>query len=94
MTMPHLMNCPHSDYGWCLTCVKGLFDELEHATAPTPGLLDRMAFSKELQNLINSYSRENGSDTPDFILSEYLVGCLEAFDKAVKRRTKWYSEDK
>jgi len=21
MTMPHLMNCPHSDEGWCLACV-------------------------------------------------------------------------
>jgi hypothetical protein len=22
MTMPHLMNCPHSDDSWCLTCVR------------------------------------------------------------------------
>jgi hypothetical protein len=21
MTMPHLMNCPHSPNGWCLKCV-------------------------------------------------------------------------
>lgn len=21
MTVPHLMNCPHSDDGWCLNCV-------------------------------------------------------------------------
>ena len=24
MTMPHLMNCQHSDSGWCLACVKEL----------------------------------------------------------------------
>ena len=24
MTMPHLMNCEHQDYGWCLECVKKL----------------------------------------------------------------------
>ena len=24
MTMPHLMNCPHQDHGWCLACVKTL----------------------------------------------------------------------
>lgn len=27
MTMPHLMNCGHSDNGWCLACVKTLEDE-------------------------------------------------------------------
>lgn len=29
MTMPHLMNCPHSCEGWCLECVKELHDEGE-----------------------------------------------------------------
>jgi len=29
MTMPHLMNCDHSDEGWCLDCVKQMHDELE-----------------------------------------------------------------
>ena len=27
MTMPHLMNCPHSEDGWCLSCVKELWEE-------------------------------------------------------------------
>lgn len=27
MTMPHLMNCPHADYGWCLDCVQNLWEE-------------------------------------------------------------------
>lgn len=27
MTMPHLMNCGHSDNGWCLACVKTLEDD-------------------------------------------------------------------
>ena len=31
MTMPHLMNCDHSDTGWCLDCVKAQHDELEKA---------------------------------------------------------------
>ena len=29
MTMPHLMNCDHSEDGWCLDCVKRLHDESE-----------------------------------------------------------------
>lgn len=29
MTMPHLMNCSHSPDGWCLECVKELWEERE-----------------------------------------------------------------
>jgi hypothetical protein len=29
MTMPHLMNCPHSADGWCLDCVKELHDRFQ-----------------------------------------------------------------
>ena len=47
-------------------------------------------FKKELKNLINKYSMEAGSDTPDFILSEYLAGCLENFDQTLEAREKWY----
>lgn len=31
MTMPHLMNCDHSDDGWCLECVHRLWDECDDA---------------------------------------------------------------
>jgi len=50
-------------------------------------------FMQELENLINRYSKENGSNTPDFILAEYLNNCLEAFDKAVVNRQEWYKPD-
>ena len=43
-------------------------------------------FEKELTNLINCHSLENGSDTPDFILSEYLVASLKAFNHSAKDR--------
>lgn len=52
-----------------------------------------MTFRDELCSLINRHSKENGSNTPDFILAEYLTDCLHAFDKAVTRRTQWYSGD-
>lgn len=51
----------------------------------------RFRFRWELEGLINAHSQENGSDTPDFILAQYLIECLNAFDKATRRRTKWYS---
>lgn len=50
-------------------------------------------FRNELESLINSKSMENGSNTPDFILAEYLQHCLAAFDLAVKRRDKWYGKE-
>ena len=47
-------------------------------------------FRTELEKLINRYSKENGSNTPDFILAEYLILSLEAFDRATTARSKWY----
>ncbi len=51
-------------------------------------------FRKELEHLINRHSKENGSDTPDFMLAEYLTDCLIAFDKAVTAREKWYGRER
>ena len=48
------------------------------------------SFSKELENLINKHSIENGSNTPDFILAEYMMNCLRAFENAVVARSKWF----
>ena len=49
-----------------------------------------MDFQKELEDLLNRCSMENGSDTPGFILAEYLAECLYTFDAAVRRRGQWY----
>ena len=51
----------------------------------------RTEFRQKLQELINQHSMENGSNTPDFILAEYLDDCLQVFDKAMFRRAKWYN---
>ncbi len=48
-------------------------------------------FQKELQHLINKYSIENESNTPDYILAKYLKACLEVFESAVKERDLWHS---
>jgi hypothetical protein len=47
-------------------------------------------FRYELEKLINQYSIENGSNTPDFMLAGFLNSCLDAFDHAVRERDKWY----
>jgi hypothetical protein len=45
-------------------------------------------FEKELTKLINIYSEENRSNTPDFILAHYLASCLDIFNFALIQRTK------
>ena len=47
-------------------------------------------FQAELRALLNKHSRENGSNTPDFVLASYLIECLVAFDRAVGMRVSWY----
>lgn len=47
-----------------------------------------MNFEKELAILINKYSKENESDTPDFILAQYLKGCLANYTETVKAHDK------
>ena len=51
----------------------------------------KKTFRKELCHLLNYYSKEGGSDTPDFILAEYLEGCLKVYDKTLKVRELWYN---
>lgn len=48
-------------------------------------------FENELRALINKHSMEQSSETPDFILAEYLNDCLLAFGRAVSQRDRWYS---
>lgn len=50
-------------------------------------------FRAELAKLINRESMENGSDTPDFILAEYLQDCLDVYDRTVRAREKWYGRE-
>lgn len=53
-----------------------------------PATLDQ-----ELTRLLNCYSQENASNTPDYILAQYLLGCLGAFNTAVQQRETWYGRD-
>lgn len=52
-----------------------------------------MAFVDEIRSTINRHSKENGSNTPDFILASFLNDCLKAFDLATKEREKWYGNE-
>jgi hypothetical protein len=47
-------------------------------------------FVRDLECLINCACLENESDTPDFILAEYMRDSMKAFNKACNRRRDWY----
>ena len=45
---------------------------------------------RELEQLINKHCRENESNTPDFILAEYMMDALAAFERASLARERWF----
>jgi hypothetical protein len=47
---------------------------------------------RELASVLNKYSAENESNTPDFILAEYLMACLNAFNTASNSRQAFHGE--
>ncbi len=57
---------------------------------PDPPKGGRPPLIVELTDLLNSYSREGESGTPDFILANFLMRSLEAFEAGVNRREAWY----
>ena len=84
---------------------EGLLKQVAEAFYLTEMPLDQVpAFLAEMQRLVpknetleakiasalNSHSAENGSNTPDFILAQYLLGCLDAWNKGIVARAKWY----
>lgn len=56
---------------------KAMPDDLEHALA----------------DALNRFSAENPSNTPDWILAQYLLGCLAAWNQATQQRERWYGRD-
>lgn len=48
---------------------------------------------KKLSDLINHESREQDSNTPDFILAKFMVDCLDAFELASNSREVWYKAE-
>ena len=48
---------------------------------------------KEIETAVNRCCAENGSNTPDWILAEYLMNALRAFDHAVLAREEWYGRE-
>ena len=54
---------------------------------------ERRGLESELCSVLNRYSTENASNTPDFILAQFLLGCLAAWNIGVQQRETWYGRD-
>lgn len=50
----------------------------------------RRQFHTELRQLINRLSLENDSMTPDWVLADYLIACLDAWNGTTAARESWY----
>ena len=52
--------------------------------------MEKTTLEKRLEELINEECRENDSNTPDFLLSEFMMNCLDAFELASNKREVWF----
>ena len=55
MTMPHLMNCDHSEDGWCLDCVKQLWDEKQFVVEAW--IKDQVFRNRQREELVDMLTR-------------------------------------
>ena len=49
---------------------------------------ETVGFREDLASCINKYSKENASNTPDYVLAHFLEQSLYAFDHATNLRTE------
>lgn len=56
----------------------------EHSAEPVGTL------AQQLARVLNRNSMENASNTPDFLLAEYMERCLAAAEILISRRDGWY----
>lgn len=57
--------------------------DLEPVEVPVP-------FLTALNDLINRYSIEALSNTPDYILAQYVADSVDVFARATNERDRWY----
>ena len=69
--------------------IANLGKRLEEATKRVEDA-ERDEFRNDLEGVINRHSMENGSNTPDFMLADYLIKCLHDLDKVINNRASWY----
>ena len=74
------------------TRATALIDRIDRAALAAFGQTTQhqQTFESQLRALLNTWSKENSSNTPDFVLCQFMARSLEAFDGAVNARDRWY----
>lgn len=75
-----------------LYIVKKAMEMLPHVPIFPELVHEQKTFAQELTALINKHSMENRSNTPDWILMEFLVKSLEAWELATGLRDRYYGD--
>lgn len=58
-----------------------------------PGIYtNEIGFQKELEELIKKHSMEVDSNTPDYILAEYLTNCLINYNNIIQSKNEYNNE--
>ena len=60
---------------------------------PVTSVSASQEFLRAMAAVVNRFSRENASNTPDYILAEFMDATLAAFEKASRAREKWYGAE-
>lgn len=50
-------------------------------------------FKEELTELLNKHSKDNDTNTPDFILAGLITDFLESLERVIKARDQWHRVD-
>lgn len=50
-------------------------------------------FVAALARVLNHYSQENASNSPDWMLAQYLENCLSSLNQLIQQRENYYRRD-
>ena len=67
-------------------------DDAMLSAVASEGITPLTPVAEEIRVVLNRYSAEAPSGTPDYILANYLIDCLKAFNEAVSLRAVWRGE--
>jgi len=71
--------------------IEGILNKKDDSVNNIPDKYGYNGFKKDVENIINSNCIENYSNTPDFILAEFLTDSLKNVAKLTNNRDRWYS---
>lgn len=52
-----------------------------------------VAIEREIAAVLNRHCAENGSNTPDWLLAQFLLSSLAAFNDVMQKRVEFYGRD-